>query len=120
MEEERLRELEAWTREDRNELTASEIVLLDAIAEACAALRGVRESNQTGMQENDRCRADLEDDCRVMEAVDLELTLGGDDAVDKARELLGERLALLAEKMDTPTGDETLPAGDWDGASDKT
>ena len=68
-------------------------------------------------------RAELEEDRRVMEGVDVELTLGGNDAAENARSLLSERLAQLSEMMDAPTrptSEDTMPAGEWSGASDKT
>ena len=127
MDEQRLSELEAWTLEDRKDLTLSESVLLDSIAELCTALRDSWNSNQTRRQE-DRW-AELEEDRRVMEGADLELTLGGDDALENAKSLLSERLTQLAEMMEaptspttptSPTSEDTLPAGERGGASDET
>ncbi len=123
MDEERLSELEGWTLEDRKDLTLSETVLLDAIAEVCAALRDSWDSNQKSRREDRSRRAELEEDRRVMEGVDVELTLGGNDAAENARSLLGERLAQLSEMMDAPTrptSEDTMPGGEWSGASDKT
>ena len=95
----------------------------DAIADVCAALRDSWDSNQMSRREDRSRRAELEEDRRVMEGVDVELTLGGNDAAENARSLLSERLAQLSEMMDAPTrptSEDTMPAGEWSGASDKT
>ena len=120
MDEERLSEFERWTLEDRKDLTLSETVLLDAIAEICAALRDSWDFAQTSRREDSSYKSELEEDRRVMEGADLELTLGGDDAAENARFLLSERLAQLAEMLRAPTSEDTIPAGDWSGASDET
>ncbi len=93
MDEERLSELAGWTLEDRKELTLSESVLLDAIAEVCAAVRDAWDSDQTNRREDRSLSSELEEDRRVMEGVDLELTLGGVNAAENAKLLLSERLA---------------------------
>jgi len=120
MDEERLSELEGWTLEDRKDLTLSETVLLDAIVEICAALRDSWDLAQTSRREDRSYKSELEEDRRVMEGADLELTLGGDDAAENARFLLSERLAQLADLLRAPTSEDTIPAGDWSGASDET
>lgn len=126
MDEERLSELEGWTLEDRKELTLSESVLLDAIAEVCAAVRDAWDSDQTSRREDRSLSSELEEDRRVMEGVDLELTLGGVNAAENAKLLLSERLAQLSEVLDaptspaSPTSDDTMPAGEWSSASDET
>ena len=126
MDEERLSELEGWTLEDRKELTLSESVLLDAIAEVCAAVRDAWDSDQTNRREDRSLSSELEEDRRVMEGVDLELTLGGVNAAENAKLLLSERLAQLSEVLDAPTSpanptsDDTMPAGEWSSPSDET
>ena len=123
MDEERLSELEGWTLEDRAELTLSETVLLEGIAEICSALRDSWDSIQRCRREEHSHRAELEKDRRMMEGVDLELTLGGDDAANNARQLLGERIVQLSEIMEGPkssTSEETLPASEWNAVRDET
>ncbi len=120
MDEERLSELEGWTLEERKDLTLSETVLLDAIAEVCAALRDSWDSNQTSRRDDRSRRVELEEDRRVMEGVDLELTLGGDGAAENARSLLSERIAQLSEMIDAATSEDTPPAGERSGASDES
>lgn len=92
MDEKRLRELESWLREDREDLTLSEIVLLDAISEACVEIRRSWDAESTSRAELERSLEELERDRQAMEGADLELALGDSDALEKVRAILGERL----------------------------
>lgn len=107
MNEERVRELESWAQGSRAGLTTSECVLLDAIAEVCQEIRRLWEEDQSRSLELGRIEArvlELQDtlgqDRGAMEAAELELTLGGSGSVDKARELLADRLAALDSPSD--------------------
>jgi len=92
MDEKRLRELENWTLEERKGLTASENVLLDAIAETCLEIRRARGAEPSIRRELELVREELEKDRRVMEGVDVELAVREEDAAERARAILAERL----------------------------
>lgn len=99
MNEERLRELEDWALSERDELTDSERVLLDAIAEACVAVRRAwqyqethRAAIETWRDKAKTFEEELRKDREAMEGADLELAVGDADAADQARSILGARL----------------------------
>lgn len=99
MDEKRLHELEDWTLSERSQLTESENVLLDAIAEACLAVRRARQEHESRRAELDAWRdkartyqEELQKDREAMEGADIELAVGEDGAAGKARSILSERL----------------------------
>ena len=92
MDEKRLRELETWTLEDRDGLTQSENVLLDAIGEACLDIRESQRAAEAMRQEIERLREELVKDRHVMEGLDLELAAPEPPSLDRARALVFERL----------------------------
>jgi hypothetical protein len=99
MDEERLRELENWVLSERSQLSDSENVLLDAIAEACLAVRRAwqdQESRRTELEAwRDKAKVyqeELQKDREAMEGADIELAVGDEDAGGKARSILGDRL----------------------------
>lgn len=104
MDEERLREMEDWALTERSQLTDSENVLLDAIAEACMAVRQAWQEQENRRAElkawRDKAtsyREVLEKDREAMEGADVELAVGHKDSADKARSILGDRLKRGAE-----------------------
>ena len=104
MDEERLNELEEWALSERSRLTDSENVLLDAIAEACLAVRQERRQQESHREElhswREKVRAlrdELRRDREAMEGADLELAVGDDDSRAKARRILSGRLDEQAE-----------------------
>jgi hypothetical protein len=99
MDEQRLHELEDWALSERSELSDSENVLLDAIAEACLAVRRSWQDQAARCAELDAWRNkaaiysdELRKDREAMEGADIELTLGNGDAAAKARSILSGRL----------------------------
>ena len=99
MDDERLREMEDWALTERSELSDSENVLLDAIAEACMAVRQAWKDQQARRAELEAWRSkakvyreELEKDREAMEGADVELAVGHKDSAGKARSILGERL----------------------------
>jgi len=105
--EKRLNELEEWALSERSELTDSENVLLDAIAEACVAVRRAwqsQDANRAGVDvwrdKANTCKEELRKDREAMEGADLELAVGDSDAAEKARKILGERLGEQPEDED--------------------
>lgn len=99
MDEKRLHELEDWALTERSQLTDSENVLLDAIAEACVELRKAWREYESRRAELDTWRdkaktyrEELRKDREAMEGADVELAVGDDHAAGKARSILGERL----------------------------
>ena len=106
MNEERLRELEDWALSERNRLTDSENVLLDAIAEACLAVRRAWHEQESGHAElaawRDKAKhyqEELRKDREAMEGADVELAIGDRDAADKARSILSQRLETHPESQ---------------------
>ena len=74
-------------------------VLLDAIAEACLAVRRAwqdQESRRTELEVwRDKAKVyqeELQKDREAMEGADIELAVGDKDAGGKARSILGDRL----------------------------
>lgn len=99
MDEKRLRELEDWALSERSQLSDSENVLLDAIAEACMELRRAWQDESAHRAEleawRDKAsayREALEKDRVAMEGADVELAVGDDAAAEKARSILSDRL----------------------------
>ncbi len=108
MDERRLHELEDWALSEREKLTDSENVLLDAIAEACLAVRRSWQDQAARLAELDAWRNkatiycdELRKDREAMEGADVELTLGDGDAADKARTILGDRLKTHPEVVES-------------------
>lgn len=104
MDERRLHELEDWALSERSDLTESENVLLDAIAEACLAVRRSWQDQEARRMELDAWRdkannysEELKKDREAMEGADVELTLGNGDAAGKARSILSSRLKTQPE-----------------------
>lgn len=104
MDDERLREMEDWALTERSQLSDSENVLLDAIAEACMAVREARKTQQSRRAEleawRDKAnvyREELEKDREAMEGADVELAVGNKDSAGKARSILGQRLKIHPE-----------------------
>ena len=99
MDEKRLREFENWVLSERSELSDSENVLLDAIAEACMAVRRAWQDEESRRIELEAWRdkanvyqEELQKDREAMEGADIELAVGDEDAGGKARSILGNRL----------------------------
>jgi hypothetical protein len=99
MDEKRLREFENWVLSERSELSDSENVLLDAIAEACMAVRRAWQDEESRRIELEAWRdkvkvyqEELQKDREAMEGADVELAVGDEDAGGKARSILGNRL----------------------------
>jgi hypothetical protein len=99
MDEKRLREFENWVLSERSELSDSENVLLDAIAEACMAVRRAWQDEESRRIELEAWRDKakvyqeaLQKDREAMEGADVELAVGDEDAGGKARSILGNRL----------------------------
>ena len=104
MDEDRLREMEDWALTERSQLTDSENVLLDAIAEACMAVRQAWQEQEHRRAElqvwRDKARTyrdELEKDREAMEGADVELAVGNKDSAEKARLILGDRLKIRSE-----------------------
>ena len=104
MDEERLLEFEDWALTERSQLSDSENVLLDAIAEACLAVRRAwrdQESRRTELEAwRDKAsgyREELQKDREAMEGADVELAVGDKDAAVKARSILNGRLKIHTE-----------------------
>ncbi len=107
MNEKRLIELEEWALEERSELTDSESVLLDAISEACVAVRRAwqyQDANRAAIEawreKANTLKDELRKDREAMEGADLELAVGDSDAAEKARSILGSRLSEHPEDLD--------------------
>ena len=99
MDEKRLREMEDWALTERSQLTDSENVLLDAIAEACMAVRQAWQDQENRRAElqawRDKARTyqeELKKDREAMEGADVELAVGNKDSAVKARAILEHRL----------------------------
>jgi hypothetical protein len=99
MDEKRLQEMEDWALTERSQLSESESVLLDAIAEACMAVRSAWREQQSRRAELEAWRhkasayrEELEKDREAMEGADVELAVGNQDSANKARSILGDRL----------------------------
>jgi len=99
MDQERLREFENWALSERSQLSDSENVLLDAIAEACSAVRRAWQEQESRCAELDELRGkakvyqeELQKDREAMEGADVELAIGDTDAGGKARSILSNRL----------------------------
>ncbi len=99
MDEGRLREFEDWALSERSQLSDSENVLLDAIAEACLAVRLAWQDQESRRGEleawRDKAktyREELQKDHEAMEGADIELAVGDKDAAVKARSILNDRL----------------------------
>ena len=104
MDKKRLRELEDWALSERSQLSDSENVLLDAIAEACLAVRRAwqdQESRRTELEAwRDKAsgyREELQKDRETMKGADIELAVGDQDAARKARSILSGRLKIHTE-----------------------
>jgi len=104
MDEKRLREFEDWALSERSQLSDSENVLLDAIAEACLAVRRAwqdQESRRTELEAwRDKAsgyREELQKDREALEGADIELAVGDKDAAVKARSILNDRLKTHSE-----------------------
>ena len=104
MDEARLREFEDWALTERSQLSDSENVLLDAIAEACLAVRRAwqdQESRRTELEAwRDKAsgyREELQKDREAMKGADIELAVGDKDAARKARSILSGRLKIHPE-----------------------
>ena len=104
MDDKRLHEMEDWALSERSQLSDSENVLLDAIAEACLELRQAWKDQQSRRAEleawrdkADTYREELEKDREAMEGADIELAVGNQDSADKARFILGGRLKIHSE-----------------------
>lgn len=104
MDEQRLHELEDWALSERSHLTDSENVLLDAIAEACLAVRRSWQDQEARRAEIEAWRNkatlysdELRKDREAMEGADVELTLGNGDGASKARSILSRRLETQPE-----------------------
>lgn len=105
--EKRLIELEEWALTERSELTDSENVLLDAIEEACVAVRRAwqyQDANRAAVEawreKANALKDEIRKDREAMEGADLELAVGDADAAEKARTILGARLAEHPEDLD--------------------
>lgn len=99
MNEQRLNELEEWALTERNGLSESENVLLDAIAEACIAVRRAwqyqdahRDAIETWREKALALEEELRKDREAMEGADLELAVGDGNAAEQARAILRSRL----------------------------
>ena len=99
MDEQRLREFENWVLSERTQLSDSENVLLDAIAEACLAVRRAWQDQESRCAELQALRGkaklyqeELRKDREAMEGADIELAIGDNDAGGKARSILSNRL----------------------------
>lgn len=100
MNEDRLREIETWTVCEREQLTESENVLLDALAEACAEIRRSREAEkelESWLIKAHELEEELRRDRHAMEGADLEAAVGNEEAINRARAILDQRLRAHGE-----------------------